>query len=97
MGGRSTNSERAGRPVCRLTSCVMTADEYRTMLKRRARIQRAKNPRPAAEQPGLSEQMRQLIDLSTAEDRRNLSVQNRAGDVGKRRRRTDETSDETER
>ena len=73
----------------------MTADEYRTMLKRRARIQATKSP--TAEQPGLSEQMRQLIDLSTAEDRRNLSVQNRSGDDGKRRRRTDETSDETER
>jgi hypothetical protein len=73
---------------------VTTADEYRP--ERRARIQLAKEQRPTGEQQGLSDQMRQLILRSTAEDRRNLGAGNGAGDVGKRRRRTDETSNESE-
>jgi hypothetical protein len=66
------------------------------MAKRLALDSTGKEPGPAAEQSGLSEQMRQLILRSTAEDRRNLGGGNGAGAFGKRRRRTDETSSESE-
>jgi hypothetical protein len=65
------------------------------MAKRPAPDSAGEEPGTAGEQSALSERMRELIlRSSTVEDRRNLGV-NGAGAVGKRRRRTDETSNES--
>jgi hypothetical protein len=78
-----------------LTFCVIGADENLTMAKRRARDSAGKEPRPADEQMSLSERMRELLlRSSTVEDRRNPG--DGPGAVGKRRRRTDVTSNESE-
>jgi hypothetical protein len=67
------------------------------MAKRLAPDSAGKEPDAAAEQSGLSERMRDLILRSaTVEDRRNPGVGSSAGAVDKRRRRTDESSNESE-
>jgi hypothetical protein len=66
------------------------------MAKRRAPHSHGKGPGPAGEQSALSERMRELILRSTAEERRNPGAGDGTGAVGKRRRRTDDNSNEPE-
>jgi hypothetical protein len=66
------------------------------MAKRPVTDSAGKEPSGVGEQRGLSERMRELILRSTVEERRTPSNGNGNATVGKRRRRTDDTSDDSE-